>query len=710
MQNATETPRTQYHLFKERTASIYHRTPLVSLDSNPAFKEYLALTRKVFGHQVGVYTDKPTSEWTDTQKMAHFFYEKCYVPPRVLHSQTHVGSEVTLSDFVNDTFIHGPFEYRNRVRYLLGDVGIGKTAFVNYLITNTFKPHIEKALMWFLRADIEDYSQGSVVDVTAEDFVSRLADHARDVFKKHSFLVEHKEVKPLYDEFVKHMPLAFPPAASERSGFARPVIKTQGTEALTALIRSIYQHTGRRLTVIIDNVDKYIHHRDSNLFDSDDTTGDEAYIEEMIRCLLVFSHDMALGSIGANILFVSRTDTYDILCDLANGTSLQPSIAQPLQRDAYVLKAAALRTVVRSRIPLLEFASGLQTIEGRRKHFAAVTRRISSELLDEQNSVVDSLYKLCNHGYRQLMDYFSRYGWSKHGTDNDPSSMLEQFTHRQPVALISFILGELALYSQFTSKFPNIYLARHLPTATQDPKDVEMNHSYWLKRLICELLAKEGTCATENILRILADNDVGFYSPKLCRLLLGSLSNADCSNTLSVTRSLHPHHKHKLRISAISLSPRGEHCCKSVFDTFVYLQLIVDDFHLYVPREVADIFAIPFSTIKHYGYLVESGREHINHTKEMIRHKARQVLVFLEILRHSLAIEQEIYSKAFARLKEVAPETIPNVSQIRQSILDELVRINASSDNFLDVNKYSSEAQSKTEAIMTQLKLIYGIA
>ena len=85
-------------------------------------------------------------------------------------------------------------------------------------------------------------------------------------------------------------------------------------------------------------------------------------------------------------------------------------------------------------------------------------------------------------------------------------------------------------------------------------------------------------------------------------------------------------------------------------------------------------------------------------------------MVFLEIMRHSLAIEQTIYAKAFERFNKVVIGKPLNVGMIRQSILNELIRISNTNGKFLDVSKYASEAESKSQDILKQLRAIYGLS
>ncbi len=161
------------------------------------------------------------------------------------------------------------------------------------------------------------------------------------------------------------------------------------------------------------------------------------------------------------------------------------------------------------------------------------------------------------------------------------------------------------------------------------------------------------------------------YEDSIVRLCLGSFAHVDCSYVVDIEFAPCKEDRASHVVSEINLSNRGNRLAKSFVDSFTYLQLIVDDYYLPIPRCVGEHFK--YDNID-YGYLVESSSVYRESLNRMLQKKIKQVYVFLEILRVSLEYEKEAFSDVFEQLNKYKIP-IPNVDDIEKRVRYDLDKI-----------------------------------
>jgi len=130
-----------------RASTEAHENPLATCRTRPE-REFDRLVEHVFNHQKAVFhLPKPSDDSQTT--IARYFYKDCYRTPDIRLGRGGSGAKVTVDDFIEEVILCGGDERRNHLFYLLGDVGVGKTAFLNALFTKYLKAHVDGGKLCF---------------------------------------------------------------------------------------------------------------------------------------------------------------------------------------------------------------------------------------------------------------------------------------------------------------------------------------------------------------------------------------------------------------------------------------------------------------------------------------------------------------------------------------------------------------------------------
>ena len=154
---------------------LYTRTRVESLhlqairnDSSKITDDVGKIIDTVFGHLPAQFVGSPpipyplddnTSRVPSTEWIAWHFYKHFYCVPKVYRD--FLGVELGLDKFLATLTSFGTSKNRNNLFFLQGIIGSGKTAFINYLITNHGADCFENKDTWFLRLNVDtiDHTQ-----------------------------------------------------------------------------------------------------------------------------------------------------------------------------------------------------------------------------------------------------------------------------------------------------------------------------------------------------------------------------------------------------------------------------------------------------------------------------------------------------------------------------------------------------------------------
>lgn len=653
-------------------------------------RELDKLVSDVFQHLYAVYDPhKPDEEKRTT--LARWFYYNAYVQPGISRGDEN-GAPVKVDDFLKDVLLHKGDIRRNRLAYLLGNVGVGKTSFVNWLITCKLHDLVTSEGIWFIRLDVEELKRGQSIE--RHEFVYylalrilKLAEERPEIFLDHVLELDAVKKETMSLEYAEN-----------------PGITSIST-VLCRLAQGLCNSKGRRLVIVIDNLDYLCHLNDRGLFFDIESTGEMHILQRVSECITMFTHHRELGPLGANILLVTRQDSYRVLKDVMSASYVKSSVIEGFER--YVLKDPGWEIALDARCKLLRKAAEIyQLPKGRKTTLEELPRAIENDIAKGRPKLIEHLVGLSNHGLRQLMDFFSNYGWITKGGEDLEARMLEH----PPVGLLSFMLNNLCRFGQFPSGFPNIYLVNRLGEIAGAAEDMQHRHSYWLKRMILATIAQKKFRDVKDIVDLFCGSKGRGYDQSIIKLCLGSLTDSLCSNCITVERGLHPdRNRESLMILRLSLNARGKHCMREVFDRFSYLQLVVEDYLLPLPRCVEGFFSIERFHRLNYSYLVEGSNEYQARTIEMVRLKAEQILLFLTVLEKSLKWERKYFEGVFDHLDKRNVE-LPDISAIRKSIIEELRLLNSSLQNRVDLVAIGRRVSGLESEIDNQLMVAYSIA
>lgn len=141
------------------------------------------LIELVFGHQPAVFrpAGDPPAPLIDPklELIARQFYAHHFVDV-VLRADVYNGRILSLEDFIRTVIFASPQGNRNNLHFLLGAVGCGKTAFLNYLITKYAYAWVTQQRLWFVRLDL--YLLGDGANITLDTMIEGLVRKILHIF------------------------------------------------------------------------------------------------------------------------------------------------------------------------------------------------------------------------------------------------------------------------------------------------------------------------------------------------------------------------------------------------------------------------------------------------------------------------------------------------------------------------------------------------
>ncbi|MGB7061765.1 MAG: ATP-binding protein, partial [Candidatus Zixiibacteriota bacterium] len=422
--------------FRVRRPTLKHTAKIPDSRSRDQ-REYDLVIERVFERKHAVYRAPADDNAKDTYA-ARYFYENLYVRSE-LKSGWSGGATATPKDFIEDVILREGDIGRNRVSYLIGDVGVGKTVFANWLISTQLRKHVEEGKIWFLRMDLEDLKSGE--PVSHRELIYHLIHYLCDEVVPHN--------QPVFSGFEKEIEkLKTTLSDAHEDHFNRMFLDR--TKALCELANKIQKASSRRFVLILDNIDYICHIHDRGLYDDLQDTGEIPVLLKICESILQFNRKRELGHLGANVVIVTRPDSHDTM-----ERAMVASYESPSATDGavYWLKAAKLKDVVQNHCALLKEVTRDEP-EGRRNRYLKIPKIIERDLETGSPMLVDHLLSITNLGLRQVMGFFAQYGWVSGGYDEGGPRLLGSY----PIGLLTFMLNGKARFSEEDSRFPNVYL------------------------------------------------------------------------------------------------------------------------------------------------------------------------------------------------------------------------------------------------------------
>jgi predicted MPP superfamily phosphohydrolase len=544
----------------------------------------------------------------------------------------------------------------NRVHYLIGDAGIGKTLTVLKLIDS----------LRISPQDVFGYTIYPIYIDLHRDYKNYLnkIDDADQVIKKIMIQIASKLVDCIEKQ-----------GCTPNGAFFE-----HGDNVLlnNVIRRFVFQLARMNISpfIIIDNSDLLFFKDPRFRFFEQFARKRDWYLEDTIsRLVNCFDNEKSLGKIGVSVLIICRRYVYNHYVRLFD--TAHPLYMKRQKHKTYQLIMADRDEITNSRNKLIADATQVLRQGGYRhwemfeKHRIYIERLLNKGFR-HSSSVLHTIGKLGHQEHRSFLTFLGTLP-----VDIGPSAVIAKRLFRSPNLLLSLYISNFnKKYSQSQGHFPNMFLNDALVMRNEIYQEARCAHihSYWLKYLLLRWFHKQKNEKTES--RTLSEDAIGLfvhtlnYEENLVRLALGSLSDPTTSSCLKTVKP-EPQRGH---IEVLQLTPRGEILVAEDGKTlplcfnFNYLEMMVDDYLLALPRPAAKTIFVDADL----GHILKSQNEYFKGTRATLSKKVPAVLTFFQVLVLSFELEAK-YRDNFSKLQKL--NLIPNFEFIRDQLLDSIGKI-----------------------------------
>lgn len=436
-----------------------------------------------------------------------------------------------------------------------------------------------------------------------------------------------------------------------------------------------------RIVLVIDNVDRYHFFYSKYAFFNKYRTQQLQKISHNIDSLLThFADSQFLGDCGFAILFVCRPGLLKTLSARADVLNNKRRMFKDF--EVFRLSPVSAADVIESRFALLEDAIGVLEKHQPRKF------KDYTEILDKMRAVFESslspvastqsslrlVSDLCHQGTRSFIDFLGAI----------QLDLREQYrlAHRlfieQPHNLLRIYITNLKKrYAQEKGHFPNLFLVDAVISPAERFRleaHKEHRHTYWLKYLllkyICINTQKKRKFSTfGQVQEVFSAKENPIYEDHLVRLVLGSLASTNTSNCLEIDEPVmgdvirvRPTKRGRKLVEVVDESTSCEFC----FD-FDYLQFIIDDYQMSFPEPYLDNVYVDANL----GYMFNATSAHAAGLRDYLSKKMIATMYFVRILEASANAEMKFRMVGVDQVKEL----FPNFDAIYRHLLNSFERI-----------------------------------
>lgn len=651
---------------------------------------------------------RPSVDWLGWK-----FYHEFYSQVKIARGTTATGAWLSVDKFIEEITQSEEQEERNQFNFLVGPIGNGKTAFINSLITKEFPRNWATSDFWFVRLnpDYQSYISLQGLDERKRLFLENFRNRLAFVTKEIELLLAYNG-NPIDKEKANRIQALM--RAAQDDTLTLSDLRT----GLTNVVSAVSNALNRKFLLIIDNLDSFFHEHDRYLFISDKGTGEDESVHLISEVLIEFFHVTSpLGRLGCDLLVVLRPDSYQLL-KAKRSVFRGFEAAFREDRAAYSVTAPKWEHVIRQRLAFLKSISGRlklnrssRSVSSQLTHFLEELDVHTSESDTEpEPDIYELLKEISNQGIRSVVDFFSMYAWLP-GDNGIRQNLTKRYIDHQPVGLIAYMLNNKLLFSQAGSKFPNIFMVNAkafgddsiVREKSNGNMSTEHRLTYWLKFLILRFLFhiayknEESVTIDEVLETFCGDREgrrTGFYEQGVVRLIMGSFAQTHQTDLITVARKVSADGSKLLASGDIRLTPRGKYLAQKLAFTFPYLQLVVDDHYLLLPRGCQQFFRLSHGL--NYGYLVKPRDRYIAESDRMLRKKIRMVTKFVALLTVAYKVESDVYAPVLEALgKYGVPAVDMNVMQ--NGFIDEMRALSRKKRNvFKDEEEFTPEGIRST--------------
>jgi len=567
------------------------------------------------------------------------------------------GSFESFSKAVSDTAVGGTFAKEgnvtgeNRVSYLVGDVGVGKTLTVLKMLDN-------------IRESPEDHKGYRTVCVYLD---------------LHQVTVENDaEPNHLFEEVLKRLVAKIRAQLRLRHSHARAATLPNSADAestLKELCHSLLSE-GFAPFFVFDNGDKfYFEDAKYRFFEPYARSRNNRLEHTLIHLVDRFVQPDALGKLGASVLLVCRRYVY-VQC--RKSFDHIEAVSQ-IRRDHKVYQVVGLDkdVVTDSRFALLTHACAClkgkyrnaQMFENQVEYVKDRLFRIEQA---REHSTLNTIWQLAHQGHRSYLNFLA----SLPLDIGRPSVTAARLQRTPNVLLLLYLSNMHKKYTQKHGHFPNLFLNDAVISTNPNFQLAHQPHvqTYWLKFLLLRYVdqnsdlpeenhsaAAHGSRALSSRRTVNSERVIKYFCEELhfedhlVRLALGSLSDPSTAMCIETVRP-DPVRENAaiLRISRrgramVDDKRRGGPFCFS----FDYLQLITDDYLMSIPNDFVDDIFVDADL----GHLLKETHDYVQGALRTIEKKASAVATFLLLVEQSFNAEIE-WRGIEGKLGDLAPDFV----------------------------------------------------
>lgn len=626
--------------------------------------------------------------------LSSYFINKIYTPPEIYEKENErkILFEDFISNIIENSYVEDVPSHKfslgsNRLRFLLGDVGEGKSALVKKVISEierNSKKYDEKYSIIPIYINFEEvYNYSEKAIPLKDDFLGFF-------------------YKTLQEKLYGHIDIS-------------EIINTCNIQVAKELVLkkvfSAIKESNIRLIIFMDNLDFYHYHTSKYVFFQEYYEKQNEMLDENIKWLYnYFSTKEFLGDQGLNVLFSIRQYVYEDIISKQNGidTEIGTSIA-------YKINLVNEDEVLSSRFQLMEDSINQISLEYEKlgknllslynefrilielnsneiESFKEPKEFLNNKIKINENSPIKQISKIGQHGYRTLVLFFSSLNISY----LDIELLYRFFSTQASVLRLVYFTNIYQRFTQEKNHFPNIFLNDCIITYKEEFSNAHKSHvhTYWLKYFILKYIVKNNGVKVRKIIDIF--HIIGGYEEHLVLHVIGSLGTANefrcieyktAAGTENIeNRKLFTTNRGKYFNDITSYDV--EHC----FD-IEYLQVAVEDKWLSIPKKLTNEI---YNNSLNYSHVYETGKKYIDNSINHAFEKAKNCLYFLKVLEDAYKIEIEENKTKFHEILQ-ENDLIPNLKDARSKIIQSVSGIIKSFKREEEMNKIESLLEIKNE-------------
>jgi len=621
------------------------------------FQHHVQPNLQTQGISLAAIVDESKKRLVQQDSLAAYFIRQLYKPAAIyftsstdqIDQRRHPRDFDELFNDVTGSAVDREFQNTNlagtnRINFLIGDVGVGKSLLTTKIIAE---------INWRQ----EQFAPLHVVPVYIDfETVMRASEGGfRDVDMT------------FVDDLLSAVTLAVTKRGWWKSEYASLVTgNADARGSFVRLNRRLIQD-GMRLFLALDNTDKYhFHYSKYAFFDPYRNTQYQRVAQNFNRLFDILAKPEYLGDQGLSVLFVSRRSTLKSYLTAPFPEDNRNSVIQDY--GIYQLGKVDESVAIESRFELMHHA--VKVIEAQQPAKGAIYREqmdiLLRVLLDslKANSPhsLSAIVRITHHGVRSFIDFLRLLRPDfRHQYD-----LVDRLFNKPHNLVRLYITNVYKKYSQSQNHFPNLFLvdAMVAPSNEFPLAHKPHRHTYWLKYLILKFIVSRHENHQVTTFQELKERFVDRcgYAEHLFCLTLGSLNAVNMSWCIEVDETLSP----STGLIRIRPTSRGKFLVGSdsgqefAFD-FDYLQFVVDDMQMSYPAEwLGRIYKRA-----DLGYVTSPAPVFNAGLFRYLHEKGDAVLNLLYVLEASANYEVEAFLKHDSKIRAL----LPDVAQMRQGFM-----------------------------------------